>query len=152
MAFALSCRLAGRLAAVGTVSAAQDQPWDWCRATAPVPFIDFHGTRDPLVPYLGGRSWSAPRPFPAVTAWTASWARRNGCQDTPVVDTVAPDAIRTRYEGCASPAILYTILGGGHAWPGGKPLLPWILGHTSRDVSATSLMWDFFKAHPLADR
>src|SRR5882672_8882472 len=55
MAFALSCTLSHRIAAVGTVSAAQDQrPWSWCADSRPVPLINFHGTAD-LVPYNGGK-------------------------------------------------------------------------------------------------
>ncbi len=50
MTFALSCRLSHRIAAVGTVSAAQDQqPSSWCEDSRPVPLINFHGTAD-LVP------------------------------------------------------------------------------------------------------
>jgi len=147
MAFALSCRLSARLAAVGTVSAAQDQPWGWCRNPTPLPFINFHGTRD-LVPYTGGKSWASPLPFPSAPAWTAGWAHRNGCEGNPIIDTIAPDAVRERYESCPNPVILYTIEGGGHAWPGGTPLLPWLLGRTTQSVNATYLMWSFFKAHP----
>jgi polyhydroxybutyrate depolymerase len=59
MAFALSCKLSHRIAAIGTVSAAQDQrPWRWCRDSAPMPLINFHGTAD-LVPYNGGNVFRA---------------------------------------------------------------------------------------------
>lgn len=72
MAFALSCTLSHRIAAVGTVAAAQDQrPWSWCAESPPVPLINFHGTADP-VPYHGGRTWGSPRPFPRVPTWTAN--------------------------------------------------------------------------------
>ena len=84
MAFALSCRLSHRIAAVGTVSAAQDQrPWSWCADPRPVPLINFHGTAD-LVPYNGGKVWASPRPFPSVLTWTANWAaEETGADRTP---------------------------------------------------------------------
>ena len=151
MAFALSCELSHRLAAVGTVSAAQDQlPWSWCTATRPMPLINFHGTAD-LVPYNGGKVWASPRPFPSVSTWTADWARRNRCGPNPVHSTVAPDVTRLEYTNCADDAavVLYTVEGGGHTWPGGKPMPAWIVGPTSRSIDATSQMWAFFRKHQL---
>jgi polyhydroxybutyrate depolymerase len=153
MAFALSCRLSSRIAAVGTVSAAQDQrPFSWCADPRPVPLINFHGTAD-LVPYDGGKKWASPRPFPSVLTWTAAWARRNRCGPNPTESVVAADVTRSEYTNCANDAavVLYTIRGGGHAWPGGKPLPAWLVGRTSRSIDATSLMWAFFREHPLSD-
>ena len=150
MAFALACRLSDRVAAVGTVAAAQDQqPSSWCANTRPVPLINFHGTADP-VPYGGGTGWTSPRPFPSVLAWTADWARRNQCGPDPTGSTVTADVARLQYTRCADDAavVLYTVRGGGHAWPGGKALPEWIVGRTTRSIDATSLMWAFFREHP----
>ena len=149
MAFALSCRLSHRIAAVGTVSAAQDQrPWSWCADSRPVPLINFHGTAD-LVPYNGGRVLASPRPFPSVSTWTANWARRNRCAPNPIESVVATDVTHLEYTNCANDAavVLYTIGGGGHTWPGGKPMPEWMLGRTSRNIDATSQMWAFFREH-----
>jgi len=151
MVFALSCRLSHRMAAVGTVSAAQDQrPWSWCADSRPVPLINFHGTAD-LVPYNGGRVWASPRPFPSVSTWMANWARRNRCAPNPIESVVAADVTRLEYTNCANDAavVLYTIRGGGHTWPGGKPMPEWIVGRTSRNIDATSQMWAFFREHRL---
>jgi polyhydroxybutyrate depolymerase len=150
MAFALSCRLSHRIAAVGTVSAAQDQPWSWCAAPRPVPLINFHGTAD-LVPYNGGKVWGSPRSFPSVLTWTANWAARNRCRPNPAESVVATDVTRLDYTDCADNAsvVLYTVQGGGHSWPGGKPLPEWLVGPTSRNIDATSQMWAFFREHQL---
>jgi polyhydroxybutyrate depolymerase len=151
MAFALSCRLSHRIAAVGTVAAAQDQrPWSWCADSQPVPLINFHGTADPA-PYNGGKVWASPNPFPSVPTWTANWARRNRCGPNPVDSAVAADVTRTEYKTCANNAtvVLYTIGGGGHQWPGGEPLLEWILGPSTSSIDATRQMWAFFQEHPL---
>jgi polyhydroxybutyrate depolymerase len=155
MAFTLSCRLSNRLAAVGLVAGAQDQPWSWCADTLPVPMISFHGTADPLVPYEGrDPSWLSPRPFPNVLGWTAQWARRNGCGPDPIESVVAADVTRRAYPDCAGDAavVLYTIRGGGHAWPGGTPMPSWLVGPTTKNVDATRAMWEFFRAHPLRAR
>ena len=151
MAFALSCALSHRIAAVGTVAAAQDRPWSWCADPRPVPMIMFHGTADPLVPYNGGPSWVSPRPFPSVLTWAANWARRNRRGPNPVESVVATDVTRLEYTDCADDAavVLYTVQGGGHSWPGGKPMPEWIAGSTSSGIDATSQMWAFFREHRL---
>ncbi len=151
MAFVLSCTLSHRIAAVGTVAAAQELPWSWCADNRPVPMIAFHGTADPLVPYNGGRSWASPISFPNVRTWTANWARRNRCGPNPIESVVAADVNRLEYTDCADDAavVLYTIRGGGHSWPGGKPMPEWMVGPTSREIDATGLMWAFFGEHRL---
>lgn len=151
MAFVLSCALADRIAAVGTVAAAQALPFTWCADPRPMPAIFFHGTADRIVPYSGGSSWASPRPFPGVLTWTGEWARRNKCNETPVETQVATDVTRLQYSGCANDAevVLYTIQGGGHSWPGGRPMPKWVAGATSMQIDATSEMWAFFREHPL---
>ena len=153
MAFVLSCTLSDRIAAVGMVAAAQLLPWSWCTDHRPVPMIEFHGTADPVTPYNGGRTWVAPEPFPSIPTWTANWARRNRCGTNPVESVVAADVTRLEYTNCADDAavVLYRVQGGGHSWPGGKPLPEWLVGSTSNGVDATSQMWAFFREHPLRE-
>jgi polyhydroxybutyrate depolymerase len=153
MAFVLSCTLSDRIAAVGLVGAALTVPWQWCADHHPVPAIWFHGTADRAAPYRGGTSWVAPTgSFPSIPRFVANWARRNRCGDTPVETAVAPDITRSTYTRCADDAavVLYTIRGGGHTWPGGGPLPEAWVGPTNREIDASSLMWEFFSAHPLS--
>jgi polyhydroxybutyrate depolymerase len=151
MAFVLSCTLSDRIAAVGMVAAAQFLPFSWCTDRRAVPMIAFHGTADRAVPYHGGKSWVAPGVFPDVPTWVGTWARRNRCAPSPIDSAVAMDVTRRAYTNCADDAavVLYTIRGGGHTWPGGKPLAEWFVGPTSRAIDATSLMWEFFREHRL---
>lgn len=151
MSFVLSCTLSDRIAAVGTVVAAQTLPFSWCKDSTPVPMIAFYGTADPVVPYNGGDTWVTPRPFPRATTWAADWARRNRCGANPTDSVIAVDVVRREYSDCARDAtvVLYTILGGGHTWPGGKGMPDWILGPTTHSIDATREMWDFFRKHPL---
>jgi polyhydroxybutyrate depolymerase len=150
MAFVLSCTLARRIAAVGSVSAAPSLPWSWCEDPTPIPMIAFHGTGDPLVPYGGGRGSFGPDSFPDVRAWAASWAERNRCQGEAVGSEVAEGVSLLEYSGCEGDAAvaLYTLRGGGHQWPGGKPLPGWLVGPWIDAVDATRLIWEFFLAHP----
>ena len=154
MSFALSCTLSHRIAAVGLVSSAQTMPWNWCADSTPVPMIDMHGTSDPQVPYEGGSSWIAREPWPNQRAWVANWARRNRCDALPRDSAVAADVRMRAYSGCARGAdvVLYTIVGGGHNWPGGGPLPEWFTGRTTRSIDGSSVMWEFFRRHPLRRR
>ena len=154
MAFVLSCTMSDRIAAVGTVGAAQLLPFNWCTDRRPVPMISFHGTADRAAPYNGGASWVTSDPFPNVLTWTRDWARRNRCAPNPSDSAVAEDVTRRAYTSCAGDAdvVLYTVHDGGHSWPGGEPMPEWFVGRTSRSIDASSLMWDFFRQHPLASR
>ena len=153
MAFVLSCTLSDRIAAVGMVAAAHSLPWSWCTDPRPVPMIAFHGTSDALTPYHGGRSPVFPDRvvLPSIPTWTSNWARRNQCEPNPVESVVATDVTRLEYTSCADGAgvVLYTVQGGGHTWPGGKPAPEWLAGFTSDGVDATSQMWAFFREHRL---
>ncbi len=153
MSFVLSCTLSDRIAAVGMVAAAHSLPWNWCTDHRPVPMISFHGTADELTLYNGGPSPAFPNSLvlPSIPTWTANWARRNQCGSNPVESVVAADVTRLEYTNCADDAavVLYTVLGGGHTWPGGKPLPKSLAGFTSNGVDATSQMWAFFREHPL---
>ncbi|MES1240424.1 MAG: PHB depolymerase family esterase [Acidobacteriota bacterium] len=153
MAFVLSCTLSDRIAAVGMVAAAYSLPWSWCTDPRPVPMITFHGTSDALTPYHGGRSPVFPDSLvlPDIPTWTSNWARRNQCGPNPVESVVAADVTRLEYPSCADDAavVLYTVQGGGHTWPGGKPMPEELAGFTSNAVDATSRMWAFFREHRL---
>jgi polyhydroxybutyrate depolymerase len=153
MSFALSCRLSNRIAAVGLVASAQLLPFKWCTDPHPVPMINFHGTSDPEAAYRGGTSWVVlnNKRFPSQVAWTASWAQRNKCAARPTDSRIAADVVRRVYTRCANGADveLYTIEGGGHTWPGGGHHPEWFVGRTTYSIDASSLMWAFFREHPL---
>ena len=156
MAFALSCTLSDRIAAVGLVSAGLDDPgWNWCTDHRPVPVIAFHGTADPVCPYNGGYSKLAGGSFPSVPGFMSTWARRNQCAPNPVESAVVPDVTRLQYTSCADNAdvALYAIKGEGHQWPGGKRVrAEWMIGRYSRSIEATKQMWAFFDQHPLTSK
>ena len=151
MAFALSCTMPDRIAAVGMVGPALTLPWNGCPDPRPVPVIAFHGTADPAAPYNGGSSWVTRSEFPSIPVWMTHWAQRNGCAPSPSVSRVAPDVTRRTYTHCTDNAavVFYTIQGGGHTWPGGRPLPEWFVGPTSRSIDASREMWAFFREHPL---
>lgn len=152
MAYALSCELPDRIAAVGVVSPALPPiPGEGDCASRPMPTIAFHGTADKMAPYEGGKSPVAPQPFPNIRDWIAHAAKRNQCQGEPSETQATASVRRIAYTGCAENAevVLYTVTGGGHTWPGGKHLAEWVAGKTSDEISASRLMWTFYVEHPL---
>jgi polyhydroxybutyrate depolymerase len=113
--------------------------------------IVFHGTDDPVVPYRGGPSTSFHIPFPDVPEWVDHLAKRNGCNPTPIELPLNGEVTGVRYSSCEqnSDVEFYTIIGGGHTWPGGKVIPKFLVGHTSKAIDATKVIWEFFERHPL---
>jgi polyhydroxybutyrate depolymerase len=137
----MACEAADVIAAAGGVAGAYSD-FGPCEPTAPVPFIVFHGTADPIVPYTGQDGY-----LPDIETWAAGWAARNGCEAQSAEIFSEADTTAVQYAGCEADASveLYTIDGGGHTWPGGPALPEVITGRTSDTVDATALMWAFFQ-------
>lgn len=141
----LACEMSAVFAAVGTVAGALS-PLDSCPTQRAVPYIAFHGTSDPVVPFEG----LPDQALPAAQEYVDTWVQRDGCQPEPVVTAVATDVRQLVYSGCDNSAEVdfYIINDGGHTWPGSSLQLAF-LGKTTQTIRATRLMWAFFQAHPL---
>jgi polyhydroxybutyrate depolymerase len=126
-------------------------PWSSCNPSRPVPVIIFHGDADPIVPYWGGTVSPQKYTMPDIANWVANWARFNGCGSQPVDLPASGEVSGIHYTNCDQNADVefYTIHGGGHSWPGGKALPKFLVGHTTHDIDATQVMWQFFQKHPL---
>jgi polyhydroxybutyrate depolymerase len=138
----LACELAGRIAAVATVSGQLVAEPGGCRPSRPVPILAVHGTGDEVIPY-GGRAADPERPLrlPALPAWLAGWAARDGCTVASAVFLDTAEVTGVRWSGCrgGTEVVHYRLNGGGHPPPrtvAGRPL--------------AELLWDFFAAHPMA--
>ena len=176
MTSSLACQLSDRIAAVAPVAGLQDYPW--CKPTRPVPVVAFQGTADPFVAYGGGPGPHA-KALPAtdgsgltvgqelkagkipasasplqrsIPSQVASWAQRNGCSSPPSRTHIGTDVVRSIYPCPADASVdFYTVLGGGHTWPGGVPNVYPVasVGRMTTTISANEIMWSFFQAHPL---
>ncbi len=147
--YRLACELPDRIAAIGPVSATQfldDQRA--CSPSRPIPIIHFHGTADRLNPYDGGTMASGEEVVPVEEA-AAFWVQNNACSGLPS-ETRSGSILHRVYGGCApgSDVELYIIEGGEHAWPGGEAVSA-AVGQPNTEISASSLMWAFFAAHPI---
>lgn len=152
----LACDLPGMLAAIAPVAGAIPVGIAArCAASGPVSAIAFQGTRDRLVPFDGDASTAAGGGILSAHATLAHLARRAGCDAAPDVgpplDRVRDGTLVQRFSarGCGSHAIeLHAVIGGGHTWPGGPPVRSVRLGRTTREIDASTLIWEFFRDHP----
>lgn len=145
MAQRLACDMPGRIAAVGLVGAA----YFTCNERTPV--IAFNGTADTFVPF-GGSPEADPGhgPAPPVSDVLAGWAKGLGCAAAPSVSRLTTEVELSIFRGCPrgdGEVQAYTIIGGGHTWPGGAFADP-RLGTTTAQVSASIAMLGFFEAYP----
>ena len=74
----------------------------------------------------------------------ADWARLDRCRTVPRRARIGSQVIRQQWHGCArgTSAVLYTIVGGGHSWPGADPAQS--VGLTTQQVDASSQVLSFF--------
>jgi polyhydroxybutyrate depolymerase len=79
----------------------------------------------------------------------AGWAKQDGCGAQAATGAFSQHVKTETWSGCRGGALvqLYVIDGGGHTWPGASVEVP-ALGATTREVSATDQIWQFFVAHP----
>lgn len=76
MAVRLACSLQDRIDAIGVVAALWYPPD--CPTAKPMPVLEFHGTKDPLVPFGGGTVANSGIPAPSVDGAAAAWAKADG--------------------------------------------------------------------------
>jgi polyhydroxybutyrate depolymerase len=145
--FGLACRHEEPFAAYGSV-AATFYVDAYCGGGPPTSIIYFHGTTDPVVPYSGGKvSVDAGESVSSAPDVLAQWAKHDGCGE-PAKSKPAADVELTQWASCddGSEVAFYSVIGGGHTWPGSVPVAR--LGPTTASIDATALMWAFFQAHP----
>jgi polyhydroxybutyrate depolymerase len=161
MTLRLGCEISDKLATIAPVIAnIPENIIETCKPESPLPVLLMNGTDDPLVPWNGGSVHFFRKTMGEVvsTADTvAFWTEHNQCSTTPKTERLADKDSKdgssvkvSTYYNCAdsSEVILYTIVGGGHSFPGGNiPDRPLILGRKNNDINAAEVIWKFFKVH-----
>lgn len=113
----LACEASDVIAAIAPVAGVISFP---CNAPVrSVPYLETHGTADPLVPYNGSPA-DILLGFESVADSLAYWVDNNDCANTTVVaDRPNPQTECVLYTQCAlgAAAQLCTVDGGGHTWP-----------------------------------
>jgi len=158
MAYYVASELSDRIAAIAPVGG--PLMMEACRPTRPVSVMHFHGTADEFAPFKGGfgkgpLSGRGVTEFRSVDHSIQNWVKANGCKPEPEI-VALPDkaddgmkSTRKTWSGGkdGSEVVLIEIEGGGHTWPGLKPIVA-MLGPSTMDISANDLMWEFFQKHP----
>jgi polyhydroxybutyrate depolymerase len=144
----LACEASDVFAAIAPVAGTLN--FSPCDPTQSISVIEFHGTGDQHIPYEGGFGPESlvDVNFVSVQDSVKFWVSFNGC--TSQAQTNSFDDIQhTVWAGCTTSTSveLYTVIDGGHAWPGGAA------GRAEADpptqtISASQLIWKFFAAHP----
>jgi len=144
----LGCEAADLFAAIAPVSGTLN--FSPCNPSQPISVIEFHGTADQHIPYDGG---FGPKSlvnmnFASVRYSIEFWTSVNECHSQPQTNSFE-DIQHEIWKGCANSTSveLYTIIGGGHSWPGGQG--GWAgSDQPTATISASQLIWNFFIAHP----
>jgi polyhydroxybutyrate depolymerase len=159
MSLTFACRRADVVAAVAPDAASMGTDIAaGCFPSRAVSVMDIHGTADPLVPYAGGTMTgrggsSTIESSPQVLAL---WTSLDGCgalgqpELQPSRASDGTSLTIARAAGCPTNVAveLWTVIGGGHTWPGGAQYLPVaVIGPVSHQFSAPLEIWRFFAGH-----
>lgn len=157
MAYLLADKLSDRFAAVAPVGGTMGN--DTCHPKRPVPVMHMHGTDDQFVRWEGGvgsRSKSK-LDFNSVDHAISNWVAANRANPQPLIEKLTPEVndgtsiekfTYAATDADSGEVILWKILGGGHTWPGKESRLE-LLGPTTHNLDANSVIWEFFRRHRL---
>ncbi len=159
----MACDASDIVRAIGPVSnTMKTSMLDSCKPKHPMPVIEIHGIDDPIVPYTGGEIVVLRKKrgrVISVQQYSQFWAKLNGCSltpdriDLPQVTDDATSVIKDEFLKCKAPVVVYSIRGGGHAWPGGMDHRRMTyVGKMSNQIDATKLIWEFFKQTIATDK
>jgi polyhydroxybutyrate depolymerase len=145
MTSVLACLAPDKFAAFGPVAVQVYKPG--CAGKFPIAMVAFHGTADPIVAYNGAKAGGVD--LGAVPTTMANWAAHDHCDVKYTDASLGTQVQRRTWTGCdgTSSVVLYSIIGGGHTWPGSIPIARF--GLTTTQINASNTIWAFFAAHPL---
>ncbi|MCB9358909.1 hypothetical protein H6503_03180 [Candidatus Woesearchaeota archaeon] len=147
MSYRLACDLSDRFDAIAAVAGTLALEDEECNPESKTDILHFHGTADEHAPYYGGageRQVGNEREDRSVESNMDFWAQVDECngKETEEFGNITHDT----YNCKDSRIELYTIAGGGHSWPGGKPgVLNGNIDTPTQEINATELIWEFFK-------
>jgi polyhydroxybutyrate depolymerase len=142
----LAGQLSEKIAAIASVCGSMTQVmYDSSAPAHPTPYLEIHGTADPLVPYNGTNPLYLP--IPDVLQY---WVDYNNCNTTPII-TQLPDIDTTDgstvehhvYEGGDNGVHVehFKVIGGGHTWPGTPG--------GNMDIDGSEEIWNFLSRYDI---
>lgn len=143
----VACELSDKVAASAAVAATMPENLSrTCQPAQPISMLLMHGTNDPVVPY-----GEPGRALLSLADTMKFWSSHDRCSPQAVKTTLpqAPNVSLETYQQCANDTtvMLYTIEAGEHSWPNAqsgtidKPNQP------SRQIDASTIIWEFFSQH-----
>ena len=127
-------------------------------AKSPMPALFIIGTKDPLIPLLGGErqlTWGKST-VPPVDTTLKKWAQTLGCPFEPKILS-DEGGLKTVEYGPGSEGVALRVVyieGQGHGWPGGQEsgLRASQIGPSVSTYNATERIWEFFSKQLKKDR
>ena len=147
MCYLLACELPDEFAAVAPVVATMFDTVS-CNSKSEVSLIIFNSVDDQHIPYNGGvgeKSLVDVEKLPVETVLNL-WVNKYNCF---LMNKLESSAFhKTSYKNNNDTEIvLYKMLSGRHSWPGGEKIRRFA-DTPVKNVSATDLIWEFFKDNP----
>jgi polyhydroxybutyrate depolymerase len=136
----LACKLSDRIAAFAIVSGAVHPVEGGCHPPHPVSILDFHGTHDSVVPYIGNPVNDLE---PPINQWLEDWAKLDSCTNGPTTFAQQARVTGEKWTHCKEDTTIihYRIQGGIHIWPS--------LATDGGAINATPIIWSFLKNYSL---
>lgn len=153
--YRLAKELSARIAAIAAVAGHRSSDQIFPPPSKPMPVMQFSGMMDIYAPYFGGSPYletlvNFETEYYPVKEAILSWVTFNGCPSRLSEFKKIGKALKTQYGPCLDgvEVVLWTLLDGGHTWPGGKVLPSETaigVGNVNQDINASELMWEFFE-------
>jgi polyhydroxybutyrate depolymerase len=144
MCYLLACELSDQFAAVAPVAASMFDTLS-CDPKSEVSLIIFNSIDDQHIPYYGGVGEKSLVDIEKLSVETVLnlWINKYNCFLLNKSESSSYHKISYKNNN-GTEIVLYKMLSGGHSWPGGQKIRTF--GDIPvKTVSATDLIWDFFK-------
>lgn len=169
MANYVGAEYSDKVAAIATVIASiPDNLLPLMKPRHPISVLMINGTEDPLVQWRGGVVKFGRKETGSVLPVEKTlqfWINHNKLKPQPEMtelpvrdyeDTTKVTKASYRGGRANTEVVLYTVKGGGHAWPAfedkrgklAKLMVDKLIGKKSQNLDACQTIWDFFKSHP----
>lgn len=157
LTYCLAKKLSDKIAAIAAVAGQRRANEIYPPPERPISVLQFAGKLDLIGPYYGGKA-PVKAPFKTnlapIPEAINSWVKFNQCPSKPNSMVKIGNTMLTKYGPGLdnTEVILWTIINGGHTWPGGRvhPLLRKKLGPINQEINASEEMWKFFSKHQLS--
>lgn len=147
MSYLLACELPEEFAAVAPVAATMFKDSE-CNSSEEISMIIFNSLDDKHIPYEGGVGEESivkadKMPVEKVVDF---WVNKFNCRLLKQTDGYDYQKINFGNSDGIE-IVFYRLLKGGHTWPGGEKIR-FLADAPLKSISATDLIWNFFKNHP----